>query len=905
MISKIFSIRNYIMKQLLKTNESGIMKLPDKGNVDFGEMIIKEDLFKKGIDPHTITSESQLDTILNTPHVPTKPKKTGEVIDVDFGNWPEKKAGGGRTGSGLNYLLGEDDQNSRVPYGEGLKVYPKVSVLKSGETSNGLDVDVRDTTYGGTGIYQGNDWFGGAEGLTGNVKVDVQQEGNTVFKDTMSKEDTVNFIAGLGNIEGDKAQVKFDKDLNNVSIVLKKTFADGGRARFGGGGLGRRAFLKLMAALGATGVAAKSGLVTLFKGGAKKQIVKDLTSVPIKNPPGMPDWFKPLVNRVIKEGDDVTKKLATGERQIVHTKKLDEFDEVTVTQDLNTGNVRVEYHGSGNMGEAPIQLDYKASEWIEPKITKKGQIAEPGMKTSDEFSAVESEPRVTNWDGDIEWDGENVVSKVDDLLTDTTKLETYATGKNPNIKKLLKSEQKQKKVNKLNEDQMEQAEYIEQKYGPGPDPTDFFDEKDLGKNFASGGRVPLDGGGSTVDPDWDDMDPDEWLHIIKLLRAGEFGAAEGGRVPMWMGGGLSKGKELLRNMVKYFAKNSEIGKTPSEYLKISNPKQYQKLLNDISIYKKYSPGEGIMAPQIIEDMIKKTGVERAGIIEHLIGAARNIKKADDSIIAYKKQMLDDMVKRGADKKSAEFISEGMSKAIDVKDTPKITDEALLELETIYKNMLMKEGRQLNATGGRVPLAGGKKAVLEGLEALFKKFFPGTTKLGQTSKPLAEKTQLRNAIAAFQERQAAKKLKVWENPDKVRAAVDDIFSSGDYKMDAEMAAEALVENNPAAFGGKLIDDIDDATRSDIYGAVLRVVQSDLAKTLQLKRLSRPKKTLEGIEKTGTINISDEGVADEFTRFMKESDPKGHRKIEEIVEITNFDPKGRKKNASGGLAGMLGE
>ena len=104
----------------MKTTDEGIMKLPDKGNVDFGEMIIKEDLFKKGIDPKTITSESQLDTILNTPHAPTKPKKTGEVIDVDFGkNWPEKKAGGGRTGTGLNYLLGEDDQNARVPYKDG------------------------------------------------------------------------------------------------------------------------------------------------------------------------------------------------------------------------------------------------------------------------------------------------------------------------------------------------------------------------------------------------------------------------------------------------------------------------------------------------------------------------------------------------------------------------------------------------------------------------------------------------------------------------------------------------------------------------------------------------------------------------------------------------------------------
>ena len=121
----------------------------------------------------------------------------------------------------------------------------------------------------------------------------------------------------------------------------------------------------------------------------------------------------------------------------------------------------------------------------------------------------------------------------------------------------------------------------------------------------------------------------------------------------------------------------------------------------------------------------------------------------------------------------------------------------------------------------------------------------------------------------------------------------------------MASQALVENNPAAFGGKLIDDIDDATRSEIYGAVLRVVQSDLGKMLQLKKLSKPTKTLEGIKKTGTINISDEGVAEEFSRFMKETDPKGFKDLEQKIQISDFDIKGRKKNASGGLAGMLGE
>ena len=146
------------------------------------------------------------------------------------------------------------------------------------------------------------------------------------------------------------------------------------------------------------------------------------------------------------------------------------------------------------------------------------------------------------------------------------------------------------------------------------------------------------------------------------------------------------------------------------------------------------------------------------------------------------------------------------------------------------------------------------------------------------------------------------VNIWEDPTKVRAAVDDIFPSGDYKYDAEMASEALVENNPKVFGGKLYEDLDQDTQLKIYGAVVDVVQNDLAKMLQLKRLSRPTKTLAGIEKRGTINISDDAVADEFSRFMKESDPKGYKKIEEIVELSNFNPKGRKKNAQGGIIGL---
>jgi hypothetical protein len=100
-----------------------------------------------------------------------------------------------------------------------------------------------------------------------------------------------------------------------------------------------------------------------------------------------------------------------------------------------------------------------------------------------------------------------------------------------------------------------------------------------------------------------------------------------------------------------------------------------------------------------------------------------------------------------------------------------------------------------------------------------------------------------------------------------------------------------------------------------------VQGDLGKRLQLKRASKPTKTLEGIKKTGTIDISDPNIAEEFTKFMKETDPKGHAKIQKVVDDANQQlelkrfkkPKGKKGHASGGrvslsaggVAGMLGE
>ncbi len=460
----IFSLRNWVMKQLMKTDKSGIMKIPPKGKVDFGEMLLREQLFKKGIEPGMIKNEKQLDNILDTPAVPkserVKPKKSGKVIEVDFDKGRWNKAQGGR--AGLSYLLAEDT-NERMPLAGGgsgkppINFYVDFSGSGGGKQENYLGVPGLNESgynYGGkfgadtTLPFLGGELSVGGELGIGRNKSNVDYKGQPI-----------DFLSNVG-------ETKLGDDWN-VGMKWRKKFA--------GGGMGRRAFLKLMAALGATGVAAKSGLVSLLGKGGKKQVAKELTQVPIKNIKGMPAWFKPLVNKVIKEGDDVTKKFATKEREIVHQVSLEGkigkdaigMDDIRVTQSLDDGTIRVQYNTVDSPGEYGVDLIYKKGEEIP---TKKGSV-----KTKDEFSAAEAEPQYTGGpeDADIEWSGENLVNNVDDLLTDTTKLETYATGKKPNIKKLLKSEQKQKKTKQLNESNAEQANYIEEKYGPGPDPSDY------------------------------------------------------------------------------------------------------------------------------------------------------------------------------------------------------------------------------------------------------------------------------------------------------------------------------------------------------------------------------------------------------------------------------------------------
>ena len=252
-----------------------------------------------------------------------------------------------------------------------------------------------------------------------------------------------------------------------AAAPLAERFEEGGIARIGlKDGMNRRTFLKFLA--GAASIPIVGKILKPFK------IGKTVTKVPIiktDNVPGKPEWFDQLVNKVIIEGDEVTKRFATKDREIVHMKKIDDDNTVMVYQDLDEGAVRVDYDAPSNMGEDTVSLQYK-----------KPLPDEGDPRPTAEFEASELEPRYVGGpeDADIEFDGSGGGSSIKMLESDVSKLKEYATGQKQTLKEFIESKKRKDAVKRINEDTLEQAEYISGKYGDGPEPPDDID-------FASGG----------------------------------------------------------------------------------------------------------------------------------------------------------------------------------------------------------------------------------------------------------------------------------------------------------------------------------------------------------------------------------------------------------------------------------
>jgi hypothetical protein len=141
----------------------------------------------------------------------------------------------------------------------------------------------------------------------------------------------------------------------------------------------------------------------------------------------MPEWFPSLVKKLWNEGEDVTKQMAYGERQVVKRGTLEGGDDVDMFYSMDTGDVSIsvtpkkgEYSTKSGAYNKEYELDYKKGELVE-----EGKYA--GKTAPDDFSVSEIEGAADPYAMDVNWEGK--VTTVDDAMTDLTELEAFAKDK--------------------------------------------------------------------------------------------------------------------------------------------------------------------------------------------------------------------------------------------------------------------------------------------------------------------------------------------------------------------------------------------------------------------------------------------------------------------------------------------
>ena len=142
------------------------------------------------------------------------------------------------------------------------------------------------------------------------------------------------------------------------------TLQHGGRAGFMAGGMGRRAFLKMMGA-GAAGIAGlKTGLINIFK--PRSQAVNEVVETVTKTDAmGVPEHFAPLVNKIMKEG----KLMKESDR--IQTYNHPTRKDLELDYELDTGSVGVRFDTDQGM-----PADYYLRKNLPDEMNPRGGVDE-------------------------------------------------------------------------------------------------------------------------------------------------------------------------------------------------------------------------------------------------------------------------------------------------------------------------------------------------------------------------------------------------------------------------------------------------------------------------------------------------------------------------------------------------
>ena len=596
-------IRRFVIKQLSKDRGSGIMEIQNRYSGDQRQLSLQNLLIRKGIDPNTIKSEGQLTNIL------------------------------------------QQIEKNRI-----------ATNLKKAEAKKRM-AEIMDMK--GRKIKDTRNIMGGKEvGMFDNIFARMKKDMDQGKLKTVKKKETEKEIAERIKKENKEAvdRIKKDKDFD---FDQDPEFASGGRAGLSyllaedgnermpyvsGGGVNklRRLFLKMLGAGAATTAAVKSGILS-FSG--KKSAAKKLAREVIKTDDvaGKPEWFDALVTKVIKEGDDVTKGYKTKERQIVHQKKLNEDETVTVTQDLDEGSITVDFDSPSNTFEDTVTLKYK-----------KPNPDEGDPNPTAEFEVAESGPVGRQYGpDDYEIDIDEVGGQsIRDLDSDVSTLKEFATNKKPTIKEIVQNKKRKDKAKNITEDSEAQSDAVIRRQG------DYVD---------------------------DDFSPD---------------FAEGGRAKMYLGGGLLRGKSFLKQLTKNMAKEKDM--KPSFMLRVLNPKSYQRALESAKGSGMYDRRTGILQSDKIKNVIEDVKKSRLDQLTRYKEMAESSKETAKNLSDFKKAAKE----AGATDEIAESMAKNLDQMFDGPIPKDATDEVILELEQMIKNMTTKNTNRLtNANGGIARLLG--------------------------------------------------------------------------------------------------------------------------------------------------------------------------------------------------------
>jgi hypothetical protein len=223
--------------------------------------------------------------------------------------------------------------------------------------------------------------------------------------------------------------------------------AEGGRVGFDKGSPkspSRRAFIKGVTALAALPIVGKYFKVgKLLKSGA-------YTGPIVEKIKGMPEWFPSLVKKLWNEGDDVTKTVATGERQIIKRGTLEGGDDVDLVYQMDTGDVSIQvapkkgkYETTSGAYNKEYELEYDTEKITGEFRDLKTEKFSHHSKKDNTFQVVETEPVRTGHPEDPDWDWDGTITTVDDAMSDLTELEAFA--KNKTIKQIHKKKGTKKK----------------------------------------------------------------------------------------------------------------------------------------------------------------------------------------------------------------------------------------------------------------------------------------------------------------------------------------------------------------------------------------------------------------------------------------------------------------------------